>query len=327
VAADAIVDGVFVLAADEVVRSCWTEPFDNAGVPRPTGPLVFLDPRFDAVATPTRRRWAAIPIALIGVAILVVTTTWGAESGRFSRDPVPPAYDSLRLRVVTMPVQSGPLDSTLAQEVREAVLAEMAKDPWLFVVTPAAFVAEAPLIGLDEEVLKTPDTTRKYARKMQMNAIVELSVSRAVNGYLLTAEARSASTDSSLGVIAEVAKVDEELPAAMAHLGHDLRKRLVSARATLPATKWSLNTTDQSPAANELYLEARSEADRRNYIEAARRAATYQRDFLAKGITIHTADALIAGTARAHGAVVKTNNRKDFPMRDVRRYPCPPTAL
>lgn len=41
-----------LLAADEVVRSCWTEPFAAAGRRRPTGPLVYLDPRFDAVATP-----------------------------------------------------------------------------------------------------------------------------------------------------------------------------------------------------------------------------------------------------------------------------------
>jgi tetratricopeptide (TPR) repeat protein len=138
-------------------------------------------------------------------------------------------------------------------------------------VTQRAFVDDAPLIGLDDTVLALPDTTRKYARKMHMNAIIDLSVSRANNGFVLTAEARSASTDSSLGVIVEVAKGAEDLPDAMARLGHDLRKRLVSARATLPTTKWSLNTTDQAPAAVELYLEARSEAERRNFIEAARR--------------------------------------------------------
>jgi tRNA(fMet)-specific endonuclease VapC len=53
-------------------------------------------------------------------------------------------------------------------------------------------------------------------------------------------------------------------------------------------------------------------------IEAARRAGVYQREMSAKGVTIHTPDALIAGTARAHGAVVMTDNRRDFPMRDVR---------
>ena len=34
--------------------------------------------------------------------------------------------------------------------------------------------------------------------------------------------------------------------------------------------------------------------------------------------TIHTPDALIAGTARAHGAVLLTHNVDDFPMNDLR---------
>jgi predicted nucleic acid-binding protein len=51
--------------------------------------------------------------------------------------------------------------------------------------------------------------------------------------------------------------------------------------------------------------------------EAATRAGRYQREFARRGRTIHMADALIAGTARAHGAVVLTDNRRDFPMRDV----------
>ena len=39
-------------AADEVVRSCWSEPFILLGRPPPTGPLVYLDGQFDAFATP-----------------------------------------------------------------------------------------------------------------------------------------------------------------------------------------------------------------------------------------------------------------------------------
>jgi hypothetical protein len=38
--------------ADEVVRSCWTEPFEALRQPPPTGPLTYLEPRFDAFATP-----------------------------------------------------------------------------------------------------------------------------------------------------------------------------------------------------------------------------------------------------------------------------------
>ena len=51
--------------------------------------------------------------------------------------------------------------------------------------------------------------------------------------------------------------------------------------------------------------------------EAAVRAGRYQAEWARTGRTIHTADALIAGTARAHGAVVLTDNLDDFPMRDV----------
>ncbi|MGD9525769.1 hypothetical protein [Pseudonocardia sp.] len=39
-------------AADEVVRSCWSEAFAALGRQPPAGPLVYLDPRFDAFATP-----------------------------------------------------------------------------------------------------------------------------------------------------------------------------------------------------------------------------------------------------------------------------------
>lgn len=52
--------------------------------------------------------------------------------------------------------------------------------------------------------------------------------------------------------------------------------------------------------------------------EAARRAGRYQTDWAKRGRTIHTPDALVAGTARAHGAVLLTHNIDDFPMRDLR---------
>jgi predicted nucleic acid-binding protein len=52
--------------------------------------------------------------------------------------------------------------------------------------------------------------------------------------------------------------------------------------------------------------------------EAATRAGRYQADFGRRGVTIHTADALVAGTARAHGAILLTDNVRDFPMRDIK---------
>lgn len=52
--------------------------------------------------------------------------------------------------------------------------------------------------------------------------------------------------------------------------------------------------------------------------EAATRAGRYQAQFEKRGVTIHTADALVAGTARAHGAILLTDNVRDFPMRDIK---------
>ncbi|MGH2845542.1 MAG: type II toxin-antitoxin system VapC family toxin [Thermoleophilaceae bacterium] len=52
--------------------------------------------------------------------------------------------------------------------------------------------------------------------------------------------------------------------------------------------------------------------------EAAIRAGRYQATFEKRGQTIHTADALVAGTARAHGAILLTDNARDLPMSDLR---------
>lgn len=52
--------------------------------------------------------------------------------------------------------------------------------------------------------------------------------------------------------------------------------------------------------------------------EAAHRAGRYQAEWARRGRTVQTPDALVAGTARAHGAVLLTHNTDDFPMGDVR---------
>ena len=58
--------------------------------------------------------------------------------------------------------------------------------------------------------------------------------------------------------------------------------------------------------------------------EAAARAGRYQAAFAKRGRTLLTADALVAGTARAHGAILLTENVRDFPMKDV-KVEAPPT--
>ncbi len=51
--------------------------------------------------------------------------------------------------------------------------------------------------------------------------------------------------------------------------------------------------------------------------EAAHRGGRYQAVWARRGRTIQTPDALVAGTARAHGAILLTHNTDDFPMRDL----------
>ncbi|MGH9148911.1 MAG: type II toxin-antitoxin system VapC family toxin [Acidimicrobiales bacterium] len=52
--------------------------------------------------------------------------------------------------------------------------------------------------------------------------------------------------------------------------------------------------------------------------DAAQGAGRYQAEWARRGRTIHTPDALVAGTARARGAVLLTHNTDDFPMGDLR---------
>ncbi len=56
--------------------------------------------------------------------------------------------------------------------------------------------------------------------------------------------------------------------------------------------------------------------------EAAQRTGRYQAEWARQGRRVEIPDPLVAGTARAHGALFLTHNTDDFPMRDVRvRHP------
>ena len=90
----------------------------------------------------------------------------------------------------------------------------------------------------------------------------------------------------------------------------------------------SLGTCCVNVAELERGVRAKERAAARHFVErlryldttreAAGRAGRYQAEFESRGQTLQTADALIAGTARAHGAILLTANTRDFPMRDLR---------
>jgi predicted nucleic acid-binding protein len=51
--------------------------------------------------------------------------------------------------------------------------------------------------------------------------------------------------------------------------------------------------------------------------ETAKEAGRYRYEFARRGVPLSTADTLIAATAIASGAVLITNNTKDFPMEEI----------
>lgn len=55
----------------------------------------------------------------------------------------------------------------------------------------------------------------------------------------------------------------------------------------------------------------------------ARSAGILKRDYARRGITLTLADATIAAVALAHEITLVTDNAKDYPMPDLRRYPLP----
>jgi tRNA(fMet)-specific endonuclease VapC len=51
--------------------------------------------------------------------------------------------------------------------------------------------------------------------------------------------------------------------------------------------------------------------------DTARQAGVYRYDFARKGIILSTTDAMVAAAAKEHGAVLVTNNVKDYPMPEI----------
>lgn len=75
--------GKALAAADEIVRSCWSEPFSLLGRKPPTGPLAYLEPDFDAYATPR----VSVPRDLQGQRTRWSPTSRGSSPSRSSPSP------------------------------------------------------------------------------------------------------------------------------------------------------------------------------------------------------------------------------------------------
>ena len=57
--------------------------------------------------------------------------------------------------------------------------------------------------------------------------------------------------------------------------------------------------------------------------EAAKQAGEWRYFYARQGITLSTADALVAATAHAHAATIVTGNMDDYPMKEASKLPLP----
>ena len=119
-------------------------------------------------------------------------------------------------------------------------------------------------------------------------------------------------------VLIDVLRMRGRRPQLLAELiraGHTL------STSTLNIAEVYAGVRPQEEAATELFLAAlECHAITR---AAARRAGTIKRDWSRKGRTLTLADTLVAAVALENDCLVVTDNRRDFPIPELKFYPLP----
>ena len=106
-----------------------------------------------------------------------------------------------------------------------------------------------------------------------------------------------------------------------------LLAELVEAGHTLATTAINVGELYAGMRAGE---EARTEALLGNLAcyaiteRIARKAGTLKRDFRQQGITLSLTDMIVAATAMEENLTLMTDNRRDFPMPELKLYPLQP---
>jgi len=222
-----------------------------------------------AVGKPARARAVAFALAAIVVA---GAGAWSARAGHLPFvTPARPPNDTLRLTVFLTPDKSDAADANLGRTFRDEVLSELAREPWLSVITPQALRTGLQLVGFNPRTASR-DTLIKFAKSAHTSAYIDLTVSHAGSGYVFSAEATGARGDNSIGVESAAANSPSDIPAAMARVAISVRRSLVRSRASLPHTSLTFLAKDVAAAAIPPYLEAQSDLERYDYLAAAAKA-------------------------------------------------------
>ena len=220
-------------------------------------------------AAPRRGRMLAIAAASLLFAVLAVAG-WAKVNDKLFFAPSRPANDTLRLAVLIAENTFDRGDSTLARGYADAVVSELTKDPWIVVFTPSILMQVAAAEGFPASSM-TRDTIVYFAHRGRVSAYITLGLARATNGYVLSAEAKGARNDNTIGVINEAANTAAEIPAAIQRVAVRLRRHLVAERRQLPFSEASYVLENVAPRAIQYYMDGRSEFERRHWLEAAAR--------------------------------------------------------
>jgi len=244
-------------SADELL-----EALDSFGTPSPTA----------AAGRPNSLR--ALRAAAVG--LVLVSGGLGAWSVRvghlpFAAPAAPPNSES-RLMVFRASNTFEPGDANLGRSFSDAVLSELAKDPWLNVTTPGAVELALQISGYDPGTAPR-DTMLKVMKALRSNVYVDLTLSRAGTGYVFSADPKGAVGDNSVGAVSAAANTAADVPAAIQRVATGLRRTLVRSRRALPPTPFAAGAMQAARLAIPAYLEAQSHEDRREFDEAALKAA------------------------------------------------------
>jgi hypothetical protein len=170
-------------AADEMVRSCWSEPFAALGRRPPTGPLPYLDARYDALATPrvsvppdlrapadalVAEYVRELPIPTIALPDAAWREAWwlvlaAHETGHHVQKDLAPGVEDATRAALSAAVASSAADADLAADWW-GWAAEAFADAYsvLMVGGGAAWAIEELQIAAPAELVTVPDLGGRY---------------------------------------------------------------------------------------------------------------------------------------------------------------------
>jgi hypothetical protein len=205
-------------AADELVRSCWSEPFVRMGLTAPTGPLPYLDPGFEAFATPRKsippdlrapndalvaELVAELPVPTIALPSWAVSEPWwlvlaAHETGHHVLKDLVPGLEAAATATVANAVAGSAAGDDRLTATWCGWTQEIFADAYavLMVGESAAWAVDELQLGPATELAKVPEAGSTYPPPLVRTALLaELARAAGIPGTGLSVEEAGAWLD------------------------------------------------------------------------------------------------------------------------------------